>query len=67
MTVDPMSPRVQLVLLKAHVTLMSKGMRHSRISPTKMLSLVSAITGKRYKRGAFAAALADINHLLETA
>lgn len=60
-----MNEEIYLIILRANLSLMSKGMRHSRISYTKMLSLASAITGKKYKRGGFDAAISDINQLLE--
>lgn len=54
-----------LLTLRGHLNLMSKGMRHSRLTPTKALSAASAVTGKKYKRGDFASAIADINQLVQ--
>lgn len=60
-----MTQRLYLRLVLRHLTLMSKGIRYSRISPTKMLSIASALTGQRYKRGDFNSAISDINKILE--
>lgn len=57
--------RVQAVFLKAHLRLMSVGMKHSQISGKQMLEKASAITGKSYKRGQYDIARKDIIEWLE--
>ena len=49
------------ILLKAHLKLLSVGMKHSRMSGKDVLAKASAVTGVAYKRGQYALALADLN------
>lgn len=58
------SEHLQLAFLRGHLKLHVAGMRHSRLSPSRLLCLASAATGKTYKRGQYAIALADIEALL---
>lgn len=57
--------RIQAVFLKAHLKLMAAGMRHSQVTPTQMLAMAGAITGKKYKRGQFDLARKDLIEWLE--
>lgn len=57
--------RVQAVFLKAHLKLMSVGLKNSQISGKQMLEKASAITGKKYKRGEYAVARKDLTDWLE--
>lgn len=64
--IDPASPRVQLILLRGHLRLMEKGMKHSTLTQRRALSLVGAHLGKTYRRGQLAEAIADITSYLES-
>lgn len=55
--------RFQAALIKSHLKLLSKGLKHSRMSGTQVLRAASAITNKPYKRGQYDAALYDIEVL----
>lgn len=60
-TIDnPADDRVQAIFLKMHLSLHAKGMKHSRMSGTRLLELTSRITGKSYKRGQYEQARNDI-------
>jgi hypothetical protein len=58
---NPADPMVQALFLKQHLKLMSKGLRHSKMSGTALLGKVSALTGRTYKRGQYLQALNDLN------
>lgn len=51
--------RARILALRGHCRLLSKGLRHSRISLTRTRELVGEITGKHYKRGSDFSVLAD--------
>lgn len=55
---------MQLIFLRAHLRMLAAGMKNSRLSGTAILKLVSAHTGRDYKRGQYARALADVQELL---
>jgi hypothetical protein len=57
--------RIQAVFLKAHLLLMSAGMKNSQISGKEMLAKVTNITGKTYKRGQYGIARKDLIDWLE--
>jgi|TARA_R110002020_G_C15771829_1_gene728246 hypothetical protein len=57
---NPGRPEVQATFLISHLKLMLIGMKHSRLSGTKMLQLASNITGHKYKRGQYIRAIADL-------
>jgi hypothetical protein len=60
---NPADPRVQAIFLKAHLKMLSIGLK-GRNSGTKILAAASKITGTAYKRGQYTAALQDIEALL---
>ena len=62
---NPADPMVQALFLKQHLKLMSKGLRHSKMSGTALLGKVSALTGRTYKRGQYLLALNDLDNLKE--
>lgn len=62
---NPADLRVQATFLRFHVKLMAKGMSHSKLTRTRALELASQITGKTYKRGQHAIALADLDDWIE--
>tara|TARA_R100001015_G_C4445519_1_gene37549 strand:- start:49 stop:258 length:210 start_codon:yes stop_codon:yes gene_type:complete len=57
---NPGRPEVQATFLIYHLKLMQLGMKHSRLSGTKMLQRASNITGHKYKRGQYVKAIADL-------
>ena len=64
--IDPASRQVQLAILRGHLRLMEKGMKHSTLTQRRALSLVGAHLGKTYRRGQLAEAIADITSYLES-
>ena len=62
---DATNPLVRLAYLKAHLRLLSVGMKHSRISGKEILQCVTDITGTQYKRGQYKQALAEIESILK--
>jgi len=61
---DPGQPGVQAAFLKAHLRMLSIGLKHSRMSAATILLKASSLTGKSYKRGQYDAAIADLNVIL---
>jgi hypothetical protein len=59
------SNRFAAVMLRAHVRMLAAGMRNSQLSGTAILRKVTEVTGNRYKRGQYQAALADLNAMLD--
>ena len=57
---NPGRPEIQATFLISHLKLMQLGMKNSRLSGTKMLELATNITGKKYKRGQYIQAIADL-------
>ena len=55
----------QAVLIRGHLRMHIAGMKHSRMSGTKLLAAASTITGKPYKRGQYQAALNDIQAFIK--
>lgn len=62
---NPADLRVQATFLRFHVKCMAAGMSHSKLTRTRALELASQITGKTYKRGQHAIALADLDDWIE--
>ena len=62
---DPSSTLVQAIFLKAHLSLLAKGMKNSRLTGTQILSAATVVTGRTYKRGQYQAALEDLNAKLK--
>lgn len=58
---DPGSSLVQAIFLRAHLGLLAKGMKNSRMTGTQILLAVTAVTGRTYKRGQYQAAIDDLN------
>ena len=63
-TIDPRQPGVQAAFLKAHLRMLSIGLKHSRMPAATILLKASALTGKPYKRGQYDAAIADLNAII---
>jgi hypothetical protein len=63
MTYDPR--RFGAVMLRGHLKMLDAGMKNSRLSGTKILAKASELTGKKYKRGQYSIAIADLNNLIE--
>ena len=63
MSYDPR--RLGAALLRGHLKLLDAGMKNSRMSGTKILAKASELTGKKYKRGQYKIAIADLNNLIE--
>lgn len=61
---DPGHPGVQAAFLKAHLRMLSFGLKHSRMPAATILLKASALTGKPYKRGQYDAAIADLNSII---
>lgn len=69
-TIIPGTPtfdRFQAVLIRGHLRLLNAGMTNSRMSGTKILAAASRHTGKTYKRGQYAAAVADLTEMINAA
>ena len=63
MSYDPR--RFGAVLLRGHLKMLDAGMKNSRMSGTAILKKASELTGNKYKRGQYKAAIADLNNLIE--
>jgi len=63
MSYDPR--RFGAVMLRGHLKMLDAGMRNSQFSGTKILAKATELTGKKYKRGQYKAAIADLNQLIE--
>jgi len=63
MSYDPR--RFEAVMLRGHLKMLDAGMKNSRLSGTKILAKATEITGKKYKRGQYKAAIADLNTIIE--
>ena len=63
MNYDPR--RLGAVLLRGHLKMLDVGMKNSRMSGTAILKKASELTGNKYKRGQYKAAIADLNNLIE--
>lgn len=62
---DPDSNRIQAVFLKGHLKLQSKGLKARGVSQKSLFEKTTAITGKKYKRGQFEEAIADLQKILD--
>jgi len=60
-----LNDRFNAVLLRGHLKMLDAGMKNSRMSGTKILAKASELTGKKYKRGQYKIAIADLNNLIE--
>ena len=58
------NPSLQAIFIKAHLKMLSVGMK-ARHPGIKVLAAASELTGKKYKRGQYKAALQDIQALLD--
>jgi hypothetical protein len=57
--------RFGAVMLRGHLKMLDAGMKNSRLSGTKILAKATELTGKKYKRGQYSIAIADLNNLIE--
>ena len=62
---NPGSPVAQAIFLKAHLKMLVLGMRNSRLSGTKILAKVTAITGNEYKCGQYNMAIGDLEAIIK--
>jgi hypothetical protein len=60
-----LSVRFQAATLAAHCKMLAAGMRNSRLSGTAILAKVTQLTGQKYKRGQYKAAIADLTKITE--
>lgn len=58
---------LQTIAVKAHLKMLSIGMKNSRMTGTQVLSMAASITGKAYKRGQYATALSDVQAIIDAA
>ena len=63
MNYDPR--RFTAAMLRGHLKMLDAGMKNSRMSGTAILKKASELTGNKYKRGQYKAAIADLNNLIE--
>ena len=63
MNYDPR--RFGAVMLRGHLKMLDAGMKNSRMSGKAILDKASELTGNKYKRGQYKAAIADLNNLIE--
>jgi len=63
MSYDPR--RFGAVMLRGHLKMLDAGMKNSRLSGTKILAAATELTGKKYRRGQYKIAIADLNNLIE--
>lgn len=52
-------------MLRGHLKMLDAGMKNSRMSGKAILDKASELTGNKYKRGQYKAAIADLNNLIE--
>jgi hypothetical protein len=64
-TTPQLSVRFNAAMLRAHCKMLAAGMRNSRLSGTTILAKVTQLTGQKYKRGQYKAAIDDLNKLIE--
>jgi|TARA_R110000782_G_scaffold256822_2_gene345999 hypothetical protein len=68
MTLNPARDEVQAAFLKAHLKMVKIGMLPCRgMTKTKLLAKAGAITGNKYKRGQYDAAIADLQTIVDEA
>jgi len=58
---------LQAISIKAHLKMLSLGMKNSRMTGTEVLNVASTITGKPYKRGQYETALKDVQAHIDAA
>ena len=58
--INPNDMNTIRIFLKAHLKMMSLGMKNSRLSGKHLLGLASQHTNKTYKRGQYVLALRDL-------
>ena len=59
-----LNPHFQAAVIRGHLRLLIAGMKNSRMSGTQVLDAASSITGTKYKRGQYKAALDDIQRFI---
>lgn len=62
---NPSSPHVQAIFLKGALRLMSVGISHSRMTKTEALAIATTLTGNKYKRGQYVAAIQDLQTIID--
>jgi hypothetical protein len=62
---DTASAAIQATFLKGHLRLLAAGMKNSRLSGTEILAKAGKVTGRAYKRGQYAAAIADLQKVID--
>ena len=62
---NPSSPHVQAIFLKGALRLMSVGISHSRMTKTEALTIATTLTGNKYKRGQYVAAIQDLQTIID--
>ena len=55
---------ITAVFLRAHLRLLLRGLKNSRMSGTDVLARATRVTGNAYKRGQYGAALDDLNAVI---
>lgn len=66
--IDGTDKRIGAIFIKAHLKMLSVGMKNSQYSGSTILKKATAITGKAYKRGQYELALTDlVNFIKDTA
>ena len=68
MTLNPARDEVQAAFIKAHLKMVKVGMMPNRnVTKTGLLQAAGAITGVKYKRGQYAAAISDLQVIVDAA
>jgi len=68
MTLNPARDEVQAAFLKAHLKMVKIGMLPAKgMTKTKLLAKAGGITGVKYKRGQYDAAIADLQVIVDEA
>ena len=63
--INPTESRIKAVFVRAHLRMLAAGMRNSRMSGTQILRAATEITGNKYKRGQYNAAIQDLTAHLD--
>ena len=65
-TIDnPKDPVIQAIFLKGNLRMLSRGFKHSRMSGKQALALATDLTGNKYKRGQYHAAITDLVRIID--
>ena len=68
MILNPARDEVQAAFIKAHLKMVKVGMMPNRnVTKTGLLQAASAITGVKYKRGQYDAAISDLQVIVDAA